>query len=944
MTTALLLGILAKATGVLTLALVSTRLARTSRAAVRHLILAGAFGVLIGLPIASAIAPAIRVPVSVPVAAATRDDVGAQIIDAFVDAPPVLAPAAKSQDPPSSTWPSVAALVIAVWVAGIAICLAPVIGGLWQLRVLRRSALPWRSSRATIGQLAVDARIHRPVDVLLHEAVSGPMTFGVRQPIVVLPVDAPGWPEEELRRALIHEFEHVRRSDWISHALARVVTACYWFHPIAWAAWRQLNLEAERACDDAVLASAPTRTGSEATAYADQLVELAQRLSVSTRHPHLAMANRHDLVTRVRAVLDAGLPRGRAGLSSVAAAAAITVALAGALSAIRIVAAPSSQTTPAPTVPAGRPKFDAATIKPCQAEENPTGARGAAGGTNATFSPGRFFVPCVTTEQLIYLAYASYGAPESDHFANDDAGSASNATKIRGGPDWVHSLKEKYQIEAVAAGATERTVLMGSMLQSLLEDRFKLKTHRDTEQVDMLALTVAKDGFKLKPMKDGDCEERQPAPGPPSASAVNGKPMCGSIMMLGNGPNTLWIFGGFSPSSIAGQLSRLLGVHVIDRTGITDKFVMRLEFLNPRVAVDDKADLPGAKPDVSTVLQEEFGLKLEKVKGPRGFIVIDHIERPASASDEATPRPPARAQGAGQTPIAQAAAPRFDVVSIKPCDPHAPPPVPAAPVPNGMRRGGAPWTAWTSPGYAHWDCVTLAQLIYQAYGDRDHPLQHVRDSAQGMVFQPRHVRGGPSWIQTDTFTIEAKAPLEVVPGNAPYVVPLPGGMAHALRDVLENRFQLAVHRAAEDENMYALTVAKNGLNKKSMTEPTPGDCLTIEQYAANPTPFPTICGRVLSTRDRGLEFSSYTLARLAEYLSTTVDRFVLDRTGVDGTFNFSLKSESSDGASGDLWWGRALETLGLKLESTKAPAEFLFIDHAERPRPDEPPSAFGPRD
>jgi hypothetical protein len=57
-------------------------------------------------------------------------------------------------------------------------------------------------------------------------------------------------------------------------------------------------VEAERACDDAVLGQ------SEATAYADQLVGLARQMSSSAKAPFLAMASRADLSTRVGAVLD----------------------------------------------------------------------------------------------------------------------------------------------------------------------------------------------------------------------------------------------------------------------------------------------------------------------------------------------------------------------------------------------------------------------------------------------------------------------------------------------------------------------------------------------------------------------------------------------------------------------------------------------------------------
>ena len=105
--------------------------------------------------------------------------------------------------------------------------------------------------------------------------------------------------------------------------LARIVAACYWFHPMVWTAWRRLCLEAERSCDDAVVIS------EERTDYAEQLVTLAQRMSATPVQPLLGMANRSDLSTRVTAVLDDRLRRGRAGFALAAgtvAAAAVVVA------------------------------------------------------------------------------------------------------------------------------------------------------------------------------------------------------------------------------------------------------------------------------------------------------------------------------------------------------------------------------------------------------------------------------------------------------------------------------------------------------------------------------------------------------------------------------------------------------------------------------------------
>jgi uncharacterized protein (TIGR03435 family) len=639
-TALVLVSLAAKATVIVVLALVGVRLARGARAAVRHVLLAAAFVVLLILPVASMVAPTVHVPVptAVQTAIAPLDVTPAN------EVAPMAASATASAEATSNTagssWPSIVTIVFAVWIAGVVVSLVPVVVGLWQVRTLRRSGLPWIDGRARVQALATDARIRRRVDVLLHEALPGPMTCGLSHPAIVLPVDAQAWAQEDLRRAVVHELEHVRRCDWISHCFARVVTACYWFHPIVWMAWRQLSLEAERACDDAVLlskaqeASVPGSAPVASTDYADQLVALAQRLSEASHQPQLAMANRSDLAARVIAVLDSRQPRGRAGARWVAAAAMTALLAIGVLS-IRIVAADRAAQG---TANAARPKYDVATIKPCEAEENPTGARGTAGGTNASISPGRFFVPCVTTEQLIYLAYASYGARDDERLANDDFGTASNATKIRGGPAWVHSLRDKYQIEATAAGATERTVLMGSMLQSLLEDRFHLKIHRDTEEIAMYALTVGKGGVKLKPMKEGDCDPYR-GDGPPDPNAA--RPTCGNINMAGTEGKTRWTFNGFALSSLASQLSRALGVHVVDQTGVTDKFIFTFEFTRDQ----DLSDVGSTS--VFAALGDQLGLQLETTKGPRGFLVIDSIERPTPDGSTVFVHVPARAVGPG---------------------------------------------------------------------------------------------------------------------------------------------------------------------------------------------------------------------------------------------------------------------------------------------------------
>jgi bla regulator protein blaR1 len=157
--------------------------------------------------------------------------------------------------------------------------------------------------------------------VILSNAVEVPLTFGFRRSTIVLPVAAREWSAGELERALRHELEHVRREDWALQLLARLTVALYWPHPLAWAAWRRFCVEAERACDDAVVAS------SEPEAYAGQLVSLARDLKRLTTIPALAMAGRSRLSLRVRAILDPLQPRGPHGRPATVAALAVVVAL-----------------------------------------------------------------------------------------------------------------------------------------------------------------------------------------------------------------------------------------------------------------------------------------------------------------------------------------------------------------------------------------------------------------------------------------------------------------------------------------------------------------------------------------------------------------------------------------------------------------------------------------
>ena len=124
-----------------------------------------------------------------------------------------------------------------------------------------------------------------------------------------------------------------------------------------------------------------------------------------------------------------------------------------------------------------------------------------------------------------------------------------------------------------------------------------------------------------------------------------GKPACGSFTAVGDGVNRTWILGGENLSRFANQtLSGVLDRFVMDKTGVAGLFNINLDFF-PDESI--KAGVFGGRPSaeylaanplppgiekgasIFTALEEQLGLKLEKSKGPREFIVIDSVEKPS---------------------------------------------------------------------------------------------------------------------------------------------------------------------------------------------------------------------------------------------------------------------------------------------------------------------------
>jgi uncharacterized protein (TIGR03435 family) len=172
------------------------------------------------------------------------------------------------------------------------------------------------------------------------------------------------------------------------------------------------------------------------------------------------------------------------------------------------------------------------------------------------------------------------------------------------GPGWLNT--ERFDIVAKAAGPAPDNELR-LMLRGLLADRFKLRLHRQTKEMPAYALTVGKNGHKLRPSEDDG----------PASIKPNGR--------LGGTAKNAAI------PDMAALLSRPLRMPVLDMTGLKGKFDFTVDmspYINDELLKHQPGDAP---PDVvgiaALALQEQLGLKLEARKLPIEMLMIDGMEK-----------------------------------------------------------------------------------------------------------------------------------------------------------------------------------------------------------------------------------------------------------------------------------------------------------------------------
>jgi len=272
-----------------------------------------------------------------------------------------------------------------------------------------------------------------------------------------------------------------------------------------------------------------------------------------------------------------------------------------------------AQSTPQ-SAPTANYTYDVASIKPVKPSGGPVRV-------GLMFGPDSLSATNGTLQGLIQ---AAYGIQDF---------------QISGAPDWVRS--EQYDIEAKMDSAVadairkldpeQRRTVRQQMLQALLADRFKLTIHRDTKELPVYALVVAKNGPKLQ-------EAKSDATYPNGIKGPDGVARAG-MMRMGQGELTAQ---GVPLANLVGSLSRRLGRTVIDKTGLTGNYDFTLhwtpdESQGPMLkgadggpqGANNAAQPDSSGPSIFTALQEQLGLKLESQKSLVEIIVIDQVEKPS---------------------------------------------------------------------------------------------------------------------------------------------------------------------------------------------------------------------------------------------------------------------------------------------------------------------------
>jgi len=451
------------------------------------------------------------------------------------------------------------AILLALWLCGFTIALVSWLRWWRQIRAVQRAATP--------------VNLSLPIPAMSSPARLEPGVFGIRNPLLLLPEGITDrLTPRQLELIVAHELCHVRRRDNLTAAIHMVVESIFWFHPLMWWIRERLVEERERACDEEVLALA-----SDPNVYAEGILNVC-RFYLSSPLARVSGVTGSDLKRRIESIVTNRTASKLNVTRKILLIAAALVAVAGPVAVGIFGALPSRAQSQAETAPRA---FEAASIKPTQ------------GGRTRSIEPGRITYLDTALGEFITMAYGLKRYQVS-------------------GPDWIMGADRSGRFDLVATtGSPVSADEIKRMLGPLLVERFHLAFHRETRELPVFALVVAKGGPKFKQPGDG-VDALPPTPD-------------------GNGGLS---YKNWSMATLAEWLSQIpsVGRPVIDRTGIEGRYSFNANLFDlPKDAspVDMKVAIGRSDGGdmLSSTLPEQLGLKLEAQKAPIEILVIDHADK-----------------------------------------------------------------------------------------------------------------------------------------------------------------------------------------------------------------------------------------------------------------------------------------------------------------------------
>jgi bla regulator protein blaR1 len=769
--------------------------------------------------------------------------------------------------------------LLVVWLCGFVVVLF-----VWCVRWRRistavRQATPLHDGREleALRRLDTVARMPKPIEIRSSRTPLEPGIFGIVSPILLWPQGiSERLDDKHLDAILAHELLHIRRRDNLVAAIHMLVEAVFWFHPLVWWLGTRLVDERERACDEEVL-----ELGSNRQVYAESILKICE-FCVGSPLPCVSGVTGADLKRRIVRIMSDRVSRKLDFRRKLLLAAAAILAVAAPIVAGVLHATPNRAVSQAQNTIATAPAYATVSITPNQSGSYRVGL---------LFAPGGFTSKNASLQQVIRAAYG----------VEDD--------RISGAPAWLES--EKYDVEAkVSASGSDdlrnlsvdqRISDQKSMLQALLADRLKLALHRETRDLNVYALVIAKNGPKLQESKPGDTY-------PNGFKGPNGIARPGGIHFDGQ----KLIAQGVPIGPLLFHLSRQLHRTILDKSALsgTYDFTLKLPEGVP-LGIDNAPPPESYAPEVSAAIDEQLGLKLEPKNVPLEVLVIDHVEKPESQSE---------------APSSKLA---FNSASV---------------TLNKSATQDASMNVTPASGLLSGTNARLISYIYFAYNVTGNQFQ---------LLMPQL----PKWVISDHFDIRARAD-----GN-PSKDQMRLMMQSLLADRFKLASHYETRRLPVFALVLVKPGTTGPQLQPHPEDSTCSTALsqTSAGVASAPTAtvaggLPTVCGGIegmtpspsgrLRAGARGVPIGllASTLAQIGN-----LDRAVLDRTGLSGNFDFTFEwapqlhgpgtpqevlpvaANAHSGKAGPTFQQDLQEQLGLKLEPQDGPVEVLVIDHIERP-------------